>query len=154
GSYAQQYAFTLAGGPRGAGQLQFTVTIDSANQVYERNNSGTAESNNTSSISEASVLAGPDLQVTGVTVGPPSGLLVSSSSTSSILRYDRATGAFLDAFVPGGSGGLNFSIEPVIGPDGNLYVSSLNNNSILRFDGRTGAFLDTFVPDGSGGLDG
>ncbi len=32
-------------------------------------------------------------------------LLVSSLGTDSVLRYDGTTGAFIDAFVPAGSGG-------------------------------------------------
>jgi len=81
---------------------------------------------------------------------------VTSAGSDSVLRYDGQTGAFLDAFVPSGSGGLNDPTALVFGPDGDLYVASGAHsdffNGILRFDGLTGAFKSTFVPAGSAGL--
>ena len=83
-------------------------------------------------------------------------LYVTSAGTNSVLRYDGATGAFVDAFVPTGSGGLYDPTMLVFGPDGNLYVASGAHtdyyNSVLRYDGTTGEFLGAFVPAGSGGL--
>ena len=83
---------------------------------------------------------------------PSTALLVSSQDTDSVLRYDGTNGTFLGAFVPQGSGGLDFPMGLVIGSDGKLYVASHNTNSILRYDGQTGDFIDVFVPSGSGGL--
>ncbi len=80
-------------------------------------------------------------------------LLVSSINTDNILRYGGQTGAFIDAFVSPGSGGLDTPRGLVLGPDGNLYVSSSNTNSVLRYNGQTGTFIDVFVSPGSGGLD-
>ncbi len=88
-------------------------------------------------------------------------LYVSSRATHSILRYDGATGAFLEEFVTSGSGGLDTPQGLTFGPDGNLYVASsaiLTNNArgVLRFQGPAGAtpgaFLDAFVPADSGEL--
>jgi hypothetical protein len=70
-----------------------------------------------------------------------------------VLRYDGTTGAFMGAFVPMGSGGLQAPVDLVFGRDGNLYVSNVFPDSVLRYDGVTGAFVDAFVPEGSGGLD-
>ena len=86
----------------------------------------------------------------------PSGgyLLVDSKGTSSVLRYDETTGAFVDEFVTKNSGGLYSSADMDIGPDHNLYVSSglfsKNNqaNDVLRYDGATGAFMDDFADSG------
>jgi sugar lactone lactonase YvrE len=73
----------------------------------------------------------------------------------SILRYNGATGAFIDAFVPNGSGGLGLPIAFVFGPDGNLYVCNSKQEGedpadrvgeVLRFNGATGAFIDVFIP--------
>ena len=47
-------------------------------------------------------------------------LLVSSNNTNEVLRYDRATGAFLGAFVTAGSGGLVGPRGLAFGPDGAL----------------------------------
>ncbi|ARV57269.1 hypothetical protein BZZ01_00295 [Nostocales cyanobacterium HT-58-2] len=79
-------------------------------------------------------------------------LLVASRGSNSILRYNDQTGAFIDAFVPAGSGGLNGPSSLALGPDNNLYVTSYYNSSVLRYDGESGAFIDVFIPSGSGGL--
>jgi Calx-beta domain-containing protein len=83
-------------------------------------------------------------------------LYITSAATDNVLRFDGVTGAFIDAFVSSGSGGLNDPTALVFGPDGNLYVASGAHsdfyNSILRYDGATGAFMDVFVPAGSAGL--
>jgi DNA-binding beta-propeller fold protein YncE len=83
-------------------------------------------------------------------------MYVTSAATDNVLRYDGITGAFIDAFVPPGSGGLNDPTALVFGPDGNLYVASGAHsnfyNSILRYNGTTGAFIDVFVAAGSAGL--
>ena len=86
----------------------------------------------------------------------PSGgsLYVSSANTDSVLRYDGATGAFIDMFVPTGSGGLLGPRGFRFAPDGHLYVASSANDTVLRYDGTTGAFWGIFVTAGSGGLDG
>jgi hypothetical protein len=71
-----------------------------------------------------------------------------------VLRYNGATGAFIDAFVEDGSGRVDGPTGVTFGPDGNLYTTSIFNSQVLRYDGATGAFLDVFVPAGSGGLSG
>ncbi len=80
-------------------------------------------------------------------------LYVTSFNSSQVLRYNGATGAFTDAFVTAGSGGLDAPEGLVFRPDGSLYVVSLGNNQVLRYNGTTGAFTDAFVTAGSGGLD-
>ena len=98
---------------------------------------------------------------TGLTFGSDNNLYVSSISgrfagnsnrNSSVLRYDGQTGAFIDAFVPANSGGLDDPAGLAFGPDNNLYVNSNFSNSVLRYSGKTGAFIDAFVTSGSGGL--
>lgn len=78
-------------------------------------------------------------------------LMVASFQTDEVLRYD-ATGAFVEAFVPAASGGLDNPRGLTFGPDGHLYVGSTATNSVLRYNGTTGAFIDAFVSAGSGGL--
>jgi sugar lactone lactonase YvrE len=75
--------------------------------------------------------------------GPASSLFVSSYSTNQVLRYDGATGAFVEVFAPGG--GLDLPWGITFGPDGNLYVSSYSTNQVLRYNGLTGAFIDAFT---------
>ncbi|MEM7087708.1 MAG: thrombospondin type 3 repeat-containing protein [Bacteroidota bacterium] len=72
-------------------------------------------------------------------------LYVSSRSNHSVKRFNSITGAFIEDFVPSGSGGLNAVQEILFGPDGNLYVSGRFNSSILQYDGETGAFLGEFT---------
>src|SRR4030095_1817570 len=62
-------------------------------------------------------------------------LLLSSTETDSVLRYDAATGAFRGAFVAAGSGGLDQPRGLGLGPDGNLYVASFMSDQVLCYDG-------------------
>jgi len=78
---------------------------------------------------------------------------VNSSDTDEVLRYNGGTGAFIDAFVAAGSGGMDSPRGLVFGPDDNLYVSSAGSDQVLRYSGITGAFINVFVTVGSGGLD-
>jgi WD40 repeat protein/serine/threonine protein kinase len=77
--------------------------------------------------------------------GPDGRLYIASFSTHAVLRYDSTTGAFLDAFVPAGSGGLRAPLGLAFGPDGNLCVVSQGTNAVLRYHGTTGAYLDAFT---------
>lgn len=75
-------------------------------------------------------------------------LLVGSFFSDNVTRYDRRTGAFIDEFVPAGSGGLSGTWGVTFGPDGNLYVASSDTDHILRYDGTTGEFLGVFASGG------
>jgi glucose/arabinose dehydrogenase len=105
----------------------------------------------------------------------PSGgyLLVASTDTNSVMRYDEVTGAPAPSagstgatFVSKNSGGLSQPVALVLGPqDHNLYVSSGlfggnpggngHPNAVLRYEGPTspdrlppGTFLDDFADSG------
>ena len=91
-------------------------------------------------------------------------LYIASGATDQVLRYNGSTGAFTNAFVPAGSGGLDTPRGITFGPDGSLYVSSFATHSILRYQGPSGASPGapppapgqpgaTFVAPNSGGLD-
>jgi DNA-binding beta-propeller fold protein YncE len=97
----------------------------------------------TRDIDESGGLSGPG----AVLFGPDDALYVSSFDSDAILRYDGATGAFIDVFVAAGDGGLNGpDAGTVFGPDGDLYVPGYYSNAIARYDGTTGASLGDFTP--------
>ncbi len=77
-------------------------------------------------------------------------LFVTSWNSNAVLRYDDGSGAFVDAFVPSGSGGLNLPHSAVFGPDGDLYVASFGNSRVKRYDGQSGAFIGNFVTPANG----
>jgi hypothetical protein len=79
-------------------------------------------------------------------------VLVASFGTDTVLRFDRATGAYLGVFLDA-EDGLDAPVYIAEGPDGNLYVSSQGNDRIVRAT-QDGALVDDFVAEGSGGLDG
>jgi streptogramin lyase len=92
------------------------------------------------------------LCLTSLPVGMAQELFVTSAGSNSVLRFSATTGAFVDTFVPAGSGGLSNPRGIALGSDGHLYVSSTRTNSVLRYHGVTGAPLGSFVSSGSGGL--
>ncbi|MDH4349648.1 MAG: hypothetical protein OEW56_00680, partial [Gemmatimonadota bacterium] len=73
-SVPRQFSLTLPDGLRGAGQITFAVTADIGNAVEENNPDGSAEANNTASLTVASAFAPyADLQIQGLAVTPPVG---------------------------------------------------------------------------------
>ncbi len=86
----------------------------------------------------------------GIAFGPDSNadtiaeLYVASRATNQILRYDGATGAFIDVFAYGGF------VEPTgiaFGRDANsdtipeLFVSGFGSDNVAEIDGATGAVI-------------
>src|SRR5262249_1836244 len=95
----QQYSFRLPDGTSGTGRLLVTVQTDVYNQVFESNGTGTAESNNTATVTGTSVLAPyPDLQVTSLAVTPTSGLRSGARLVVSWNDSNTGTGPVGDAF--------------------------------------------------------
>ena len=75
---------------------------------------------------------------------------VSSQVNNRVLRYDGASGEFVDTFVAANSGGLSIPAGLDFGPDGNLYVVSYSTHEVLSYAAGDGSFMDAFVPNGSG----
>lgn len=92
-------------------------------------------------IDETGGLSGPDA---GMLFGPDGHLYVPSFSSDAILRYDGATGALIDAFVPPLGGGLKRPRMLRFHTDGRLWVTAWSVNRILRYD-LDGTFLDIFA---------
>ncbi len=66
-----------------------------------------------------------------------------------VLRYDGATGDFIDVFASGSESGSTLAISVVFGPNRDLYVSFWDDYTVKRFDGATGDYIEAFVPAGS-----
>jgi hypothetical protein len=86
----------------------------------------------------------------GVRFGPDGNLYVSSFGSDEVLRYTGSTGAFIDAFIPASSGGLNgprfllfhSSFPPVIDTDGDGVPDSSDNCSSVANPGQTDTDAD------------
>jgi hypothetical protein len=66
---------------------------------------------------------------TGIAFGPDGRLYVASGNTNAVLRYDAASGAFVDAFVPGGVGAMQFPTFVLFRPDANGYGTPTPNSA-------------------------
>jgi hypothetical protein len=85
----------------------------------------------------------------GMVFGPDGNLYISNGgpTTSSILRYNGLTGAFIDTFVPVGTPEF---IGMTFGPNGNLFVADFSGG-VKEYDGKTGQFIRVFAtPPGTG----
>jgi len=89
-------------------------------------------------------LAGP----AGIAFGPDHNLYV-ASRTNQILRYNGASGAFLNVFTSDAH--INFPNQIVFAPNGDLLLANAATDQVLRFSGASGAFLGVFAS--GGGLD-
>jgi streptogramin lyase len=72
-------------------------------------------------------------------------LLVSSRNTNAVVRFDGATGAFVDVFVRPGAGGLSATQEVLLDSNGDLLVTGRGTSSVLRFSRRTGEPRGSFT---------
>lgn len=88
-----------------------------------------------------------------LTFGPDENLYVSNLLAGNVLRFNGVTGAFIDTFIPSGSGGLQFPLY-LLFHRGSLYVGDTAAGAIRRYDAKTGAFLGNLIPEHSQGLGG
>jgi len=85
----------------------------------------------------------------GMTLGPEGALYV-TSEPGAVLRYDRADGTFLGAFVPAtANGGLLQPRGLAFKGDGNLLVASYGTDRVLEYDGASGAPLGPWSKAGT-----
>lgn len=71
-------------------------------------------------------------QPIGLVIDANGDLLVSSSATNRILRYDGTDGSFKDIFTDQGS--MDDPNGITIGPNGNVFVSSTDTDEVKQFD--------------------
>ncbi len=113
----------------------------------------TVEGDRTAHYRGAFVEGNPGGHFNPLTFGPD-GLIYTAVGTgdgyNSIRRYDAATGAFIDTFVPAGR--IN-GVRDILFREGFMYVASAYTQEVLRFNAGTGAFVDAFVSVGSGGIE-
>lgn len=88
----------------------------------------------------------------GVVLGTDGKLYVSSTAEHNVLRYDGASGAFLDAFTAPRDGVLR-DPQGLAFHNGSLFVGGWGSDNVVRYDGATGELTGEFVFTGSGGLD-
>ncbi len=77
-------------------------------------------------------------------------LLVGSSRADNVLRFDQATGAFIDEFIPAGAGGID-DPDHIVARGDSIYISGGNTpeqSGIYRYQLSTGAFVEVFAAGG------
>jgi hypothetical protein len=146
-SRGRQYSFALPNGAAGTGQIQVTVTTNSTRAIHESDSSSTADTNNTASVTVSSALAPyPDLQVTGLTAIPATGL--QSGNTITLQWNDTNTG--------GASTGSANWVDAVVATNlttGSTLFSAVVPGGNSLGAGQSRAEQDAFpLPDGSAGV--
>jgi len=86
-----------------------------------------------------------------MTFGPDENLYVSNPAAGEVLRFNGVTGAFIDKFIPPGTGGLAIPLL-LLFHHGYLYVGDTGAGAIRRYDAKTGAYVDNLIPDNSQGM--
>ena len=77
-------------------------------------------------------------------------LLVGNTGADNVLRFDQDTGAFIDEFIPAGTGGLD-NPDLIVARGEYIYISSgatPESSGIYRFERDSGAFVDVFASGG------
>lgn len=87
---------------------------------------------------------------THLAIGPDGYLYVSSNVTNSVLRYDGESGAFIDAYIAPGLGGIAEAQGMVFDQLGNLYVSSAETDEVLRYGSASQAVFTVSLSQSSG----
>ncbi|HVY62154.1 MAG TPA: hypothetical protein VHF22_10910, partial [Planctomycetota bacterium] len=118
-------------------------------QPLQRGASGAYLPPATATFASGGALANPH----GLAKGPDGRLYVASVGTDEVLRFDLATGAFVDVFASGARpGGRIHPHGMVFGKTGDLLVINRDASSVRRYAATDGSYLGDFVAPGAGGL--
>lgn len=98
------------------------VALDAATGAFVRN---VVIDNPSTPANETGGLDAPS----AVAFGPDGRLYVASLATNAVLRYELATGQFVDAFVPSGAGGLLQPTFVLFRPDARVYGAPTPNSA-------------------------
>jgi DNA-binding beta-propeller fold protein YncE len=82
----------------------------------------------------------PVSNTTGIVQNLDGDILIASSATNSVHKYDATTGQYLGVLIPTASS-LHGPVAMAVGPDGTLYVANSNSDTVTRHDSSTGQFL-------------
>ena len=149
GSRARQLAFVLPAGTRGTGQIQFTVAADVYNQLFEFSIDGTAENNNSRTVTAGSSLApAPDLQVSNLLLTPASGLQSGDSGSLSWTVSNTGNAAAIASFYSHVVV-RNLTTNQTVAT-GDVAYDAAANGSITAGGSRTQQFAFTLPPGSPG----
>ncbi|MCB1943603.1 MAG: hypothetical protein KDI53_16430, partial [Candidatus Accumulibacter sp.] len=152
GTRARQYTYQLPDGLRGVGQIQVTVSIDSSQTIFENNAGGTGEGNNSAVLTRNSALAAyPDLQVSGLGIDGPDGVVSGGVVT---VRWDdgnagsgATAGSWTDLLVVKNSSTGETLVSRALAYDPTL----AGNGNIAAADKRARQYSFQ-LPDGASGV--
>jgi hypothetical protein len=150
GAQAQQLAYTLPNGMAGAGMIEIDVTVNVYNDVFEFNDNGTADSNNTATVTKTSVLIvpSPDLRVVNLAANFVS---TRQSGATVVVSWDDAnqgnaatSGSFYDTVVV-----TNTTTGKTIGQVSLLYNEAASGNGPIAAGDHRSRQVTLTLPDGA-----
>jgi hypothetical protein len=71
-------------------------------------------------------------------------MLVSDLKTNSVIRFNKRSGQYWNAFVKAGAGGLDTPWGIAFGPTGHFFVASNANARVIMYHGSTGGYVKKF----------
>ncbi len=150
-SQAQQYAYTLPTGAAGAGMIEIDVTVNTFFDVFEFNDDGTADANNTAAVTRSSTLffPSPDLRVENLALTFAAGQRQSGASVT--VAWDDAnrgntptSGSFTDTVVV-----TNTTTGRTIAQLALPYLEAAGGNGPIAVNDHRSRQLTIALPDGA-----
>jgi len=119
----------------------WSITLDSAGNVFYNGNDAIIYKNGSPFISHVTLT-----RPAGIAFSNSGVLYVSNPPTNEILKFNGASGEFIEVFAKGGP--IERPLQLAFDAAGDLYIASFDNDSVLVYDGISREFKSVFTSAG------